>query len=164
MARSEAASALRHYPMPDRIRIIPTSRPASSTTGNRRTRAASNRRAALTTVAFYQAAYPDLHLFRGRLFFLGGSTELQALAGAAGSGPLGGDRSGIAAREVPSVLRPYTFPPLDLALLRDWDGRVDSESPAACVFELFTSELCVRVAQAAAPKACNTARDVHATP
>src|SRR5262249_9820111 len=30
-----------------------------------------------------------------------------------------------------------------LALLRDWDGRVDSESPAACVFELFTSELCV---------------------
>jgi penicillin amidase len=44
-----------------------------------------------------------------------------------------------------------------LALLRDWDGRVDSESPAACVFELFTSELCVRVAQVAAPKAWRAA-------
>ncbi len=79
---------------------------------------ASNRRAALTTLAFYQAVYPDLHLFRGRLFFLGGSTDLQslarpALAGApAGSSVLGGDLSGIAAREVPSVLHPYTFPPL----------------------------------------------------
>ncbi|HKB39937.1 MAG TPA: GH3 auxin-responsive promoter family protein, partial [Gemmataceae bacterium] len=106
---------------------------------------ASNRRAALTTVAFYQAAYPDLRLFRGRLFFLGGSTELQALApregeapaepqaaGSTGASPsrgrnervLGGDLSGIAAREVPSVLRPYTFPPLELALLRDWETKM----------------------------------------
>src|SRR5206468_2840303 len=44
-----------------------------------------------------------------------------------------------------------------IALLRDWDGRVDSESPAACVFELFTSELCVRVARATAPKAWRAA-------
>lgn len=40
-----------------------------------------------------------------------------------------------------------------LALLRDWNGRVESESPAACVFELFVAELCNRVARAAAPKA-----------
>jgi penicillin amidase len=39
-----------------------------------------------------------------------------------------------------------------LALLRSWDGQVDSESPAACVFELFVAELCVRVARAKAPK------------
>jgi penicillin G amidase len=40
-----------------------------------------------------------------------------------------------------------------LALLREWDGRVDSESPAAAVFELFVAEMCVRVARAKAPKA-----------
>jgi penicillin amidase len=38
-----------------------------------------------------------------------------------------------------------------LALLRAWDGRVDSESPAACVFELFLAEMCQRVAKAKAP-------------
>lgn len=40
-----------------------------------------------------------------------------------------------------------------LALLRDWDGRVDSESPAASVYELFVAELCRRVARAKAPRA-----------
>ena len=39
-----------------------------------------------------------------------------------------------------------------LELLRTWDGRIDSESSAACIFELFISELCVRVAKAKAPK------------
>jgi penicillin G amidase len=49
--------------------------------------------------------------------------------------------------------------PTDLAareglhLLRDWDGRLDSESPPACIFELFAAEMCVRVAKAKAPKA-----------
>jgi penicillin G amidase len=44
-----------------------------------------------------------------------------------------------------------------LELLRAWDGRVDSESPAACVFELFVAELCVRVAKAKAPRAWQVA-------
>src|SRR5262245_55450118 len=39
-----------------------------------------------------------------------------------------------------------------LTLLREWDGVVDGESPAAAVFELFVSEMCVRVAKAKAPK------------
>ena len=39
-----------------------------------------------------------------------------------------------------------------LDLLRGWDGRTDSESPAACVFELFAAEMCARVARAKAPK------------
>lgn len=38
-----------------------------------------------------------------------------------------------------------------LALLSKWDGRVDSESPAATIFELFTAELCLRITQVAAP-------------
>jgi penicillin amidase len=37
-------------------------------------------------------------------------------------------------------------------LLRGWDGRLDSESPAACVFELFMARMCQRVAQAKAPR------------
>jgi penicillin amidase len=38
-----------------------------------------------------------------------------------------------------------------LALLREWDGHVSAESPAAAVFELFVAELVVRVARAKAP-------------
>src|SRR5207248_9682436 len=41
-------------------------------------------------------------------------------------------------------------------LLRTWDGRLDSESPAACVFELFLAEMCVRAAKAKAPKEWRT--------
>jgi penicillin amidase len=40
-----------------------------------------------------------------------------------------------------------------LALLRDWDGHVTADSPAAAVFELVVAELCVRVAKAKAPTA-----------
>src|SRR5579872_3592601 len=69
---------------------------------------ASNRKAALTTLALFLAAYPRTPLFTGRLFFLGGSTDLQDLAakaGAAARGPvLAGDLSGIAAREVSPLL------------------------------------------------------------
>ncbi len=44
-----------------------------------------------------------------------------------------------------------------LALLADWDGVVESESPAAAVYELFVSEMCVRVAKAKAPAAWRVA-------
>ncbi|MFN4261207.1 MAG: GH3 auxin-responsive promoter family protein [Gemmataceae bacterium] len=80
----------------------------------------SNRRAALTTLALYLAAYPNTPIFTGRIFFLGGSTDLRQLA----DGVRGGDLSGIAAREVSSLLRPYTFPPLELGLLADWEEKV----------------------------------------
>jgi hypothetical protein len=82
---------------------------------------ASNRKAALTTLALFLAGHPGTPLFAGKAFFLGGSTDLAQLA----AGVFGGDLSGIAAREVPAMLRPYTFPPLDLALLRDWDRKMD---------------------------------------
>jgi hypothetical protein len=85
---------------------------------------ASNRRAALTALAWFQAAYPDASLFSGRMFFLGGSTDLIRLD-AAFPNTLAGDLSGIAAREVPSILRPYTYPPLDVALLTDWEAKLD---------------------------------------
>ena len=44
-----------------------------------------------------------------------------------------------------------------LALLRDWDGQVAIDSPAAAVFELFVAEMSVRVAKAKAPTAWQSA-------
>jgi hypothetical protein len=82
---------------------------------------ASNRRAALTSLSWFQAAHPEATLFSGRMLFLGGSTDLQTLDGGS---VLAGDLSGIVAREVPAVLRPFTFPPAELALLRDWDRKL----------------------------------------
>ncbi len=84
---------------------------------------ASNRRAALTSLAWFRAAHPSTPLFTGRMFFLGGSTDLTTL-GPGHRFPLAGDLSGIAAREVPALLRPYTFPPLPLALCRDWEEKL----------------------------------------
>jgi hypothetical protein len=81
---------------------------------------ASNRKAALTTLSAFVAGRADARLFRGRLFFLGGSSDLERVA----PDVLAGDLSGIATREVPAYLRPYSFPPLNLALLTNWEEKV----------------------------------------
>ena len=81
---------------------------------------ASNRKAAQTMVAYHLAARPDSKLFRGRIFLLGGSTDLECPA----EGVRQGDLSGIAAAEAGKLLRPYTFPPLHLALESDWDRKL----------------------------------------
>src|SRR5207244_1858984 len=92
---------------------------------------ASNRRAALTSLSWFRAAHPGKPLFNGRMFFLGGSTELQQFTIAQPPGNsrrgvvLAGDLSGIVAREVPGLLRPYCYPPLNVALLRDWQQKLD---------------------------------------
>jgi hypothetical protein len=90
---------------------------------------ASNRKAAQTMVAAYLASRPDSRLFHGRILFLGGSTNLSEPA----PGVFEGDLSGIAAVELSPFLRPYTFPPLELALDTDWDSklsRLADTSPA----------------------------------
>jgi hypothetical protein len=84
---------------------------------------ASNQEAALTSLAWFRAAFPNTPLFNGRLFFLGGSTDLRS-SGAAIQSPLAGDLSGIAAREAPVLMGPYTFPPKELALLSDWEEKL----------------------------------------
>ena len=82
---------------------------------------ASNRKAAKTLVAYHLAARPDSQLFRGRIFFLGGSTNLETPA----PGVRQGDLSGIAAEEAGDLLRPFTFPPLEIALESDWDRKLN---------------------------------------
>jgi hypothetical protein len=81
---------------------------------------ASNTTAARTMVAYHMVSRPDSRLFHGRLFFLGGSSALERLA----PGVEEGDLSGIAARELSGLMRPYAFPPLDLALEPDWDRKL----------------------------------------
>jgi hypothetical protein len=81
---------------------------------------ASNKKASLTMVAHHLASRPDSRLFHGRLFFLGGSSDLER----PGPGVEQGDLSGIAAKELSAFLRPYTFPPLELALEPDWDQKL----------------------------------------
>jgi hypothetical protein len=92
----------------------------------------SNQRAALTALAWFQAAHPRARLFSGRMFFLGGSTDLQPAGAESGAGwpgrrrpPLMGDLSGIVAKEAPPLLRPFTFPRVDAALLADWERKLD---------------------------------------
>jgi hypothetical protein len=81
---------------------------------------ASNKKAAQTMVAYHLASRADSRLFRGRLFFLGGSTDLERPVRDVRQG----DLSGIAALELTDLLRPYTFPPLNLALEPNWDRKL----------------------------------------
>ena len=53
---------------------------------------------------------------------------------------------------------------LALALLRDWDGRLDRDSSAATVFELFVAEIWRRVAEARAPRSAEWALGRGFTP
>jgi hypothetical protein len=133
--------------------LIPYFALSSGTTGGStkyipvsRAMLASNRRAGLTTLALFLGFHPGVSVFTGRIFFLGGSTDLQELGvrgqesgvspdGLSRSFPraavpwpltpvLAGDLSGITVREAGSLLRPYTFPPMDVALMSDWEQKV----------------------------------------
>lgn len=81
---------------------------------------AANRGAALDTLAWHLDAHPHSRPFAGLSFMLGGSTALQELA----PGVRGGDLSGIAAHEVPRLLRGRAWPPESLALMPDWDAKL----------------------------------------
>jgi hypothetical protein len=81
---------------------------------------ASNRATAAAMIAHHAAAHPESRLFLGRMCFLGGSAAMERVA----PGVEQGDLSGIAAREISPALRPFTFPPLELALESDWDRKL----------------------------------------
>ncbi len=81
---------------------------------------ASNQAAGWSTVKSYLASNPQSRLFEGKMFFLGGSTDL----GEPSPGVSEGDLSAIANRELSPLLRPFGFPPLELALDTDWDRKL----------------------------------------
>jgi hypothetical protein len=82
----------------------------------------SNLKASKTMVAYHMAARPDSRLFHGKVFFLGGSTDLERPR--PGLDVRQGDLSAIAALRVNEWLRPFTFPPLDLAHETDWEKKL----------------------------------------
>ena len=80
----------------------------------------ANSRAALDLLVHHAARHRATRVLAGKIFMLGGSTELTQLA----DGIYAGDLSGIAASRSSAWMRPFTFPPPELALIADWEKKV----------------------------------------
>lgn len=79
----------------------------------------SNARAGMDLLVFHALNRPESRLLSGKNFMLGGSTDLQPL----GHGILAGDLSGIEMKTMPWWIRPWSFPPLDIALMKNWEEK-----------------------------------------
>ena len=82
---------------------------------------ASNRKASFDLLSHHIHNRPESRILAGRSFMLGGSTDLVQRA----PGIYSGDLSGIAVRDMPWWVRPRYFPPRSLALLEDWEEKVE---------------------------------------
>jgi hypothetical protein len=82
---------------------------------------AANVRAAVEVLVHHFANRPTTHILAGRSLMLGGSTDLKQHAPNVHSG----DLSGIAAANVPWWARRRYYPPRDVALLADWEQKVE---------------------------------------
>ncbi len=87
----------------------------------------TNRRAALDLLVHHLANRPASRLLGGKNMMLGGSTDLAETA----PGIRSGDLSGIAAAQIPWWAKAYTFPPRELALIADWERKIERISRAA---------------------------------
>jgi hypothetical protein len=85
----------------------------------------ANRRAGLGLLTFHLANRPASRALGGMTFLLGGSTDLTELT----PGIHAGDLSGIEAAEIPPWARPYCFPSRKLALLADWEEKINRLAP-----------------------------------
>lgn len=85
----------------------------------------SDTRAALDLLVHHANNRPRSRVLAGKSFMLGGSTDLKQEA----PGILSGDLSGIAAAEIPWWARPRSFPPRELALIADWEEKIDRLAP-----------------------------------
>jgi hypothetical protein len=94
----------------------------------------ANRGAAFDVLVWHLAQHPRARPFGGLSFILGGSTDLQQVA----PGVRAGDLSGIAAVEVPWVLRRWAWPPERIALMPDWDAKLATLAAEAPVDAIRT--------------------------
>jgi hypothetical protein len=81
----------------------------------------ANTRAGLDLLSHHVAARPQSQVFAGKSFMLGGSTDLVREADNVWSG----DLSGIAVKRLPWWAKGFAFPPLDIALLTDWEEKLN---------------------------------------
>ncbi|MBM3488835.1 MAG: GH3 auxin-responsive promoter family protein [Alphaproteobacteria bacterium] len=87
----------------------------------------SNVRAGLDVIVHHLLARPRSRAFAGRAFMLGGASNLTPEA----PGVASGDLSGIAVATTPRWARPFGFPDRGLALLKDWDIKIERLANAA---------------------------------
>lgn len=80
----------------------------------------SNAYAGLDLLTHHVTARPKSRVFGGKSFMLGGSTDLVRES----EGVYSGDLSGIAIKRLPWWARQFAFPPIDLALITDWEEKV----------------------------------------
>jgi len=81
----------------------------------------SNVKGALEVLLNHMINRPNSQVLGGKFLVLGGSTNLTEEA----PGIFSGDLSGIEAVETPWWAKPYTLPPQDIALLSDWEAKID---------------------------------------
>ena len=82
----------------------------------------SNSRGAKDMLVHHVRNRPRTKLLGGKNFMLGGSTDLSELA----PGIYAGDLSGIVAARLPVWARAYVYPPRELALIADWEKKIDT--------------------------------------
>lgn len=80
----------------------------------------SNTKAGLDLFTHHVTARPASRVFGGKSFMLGGSTDLVREA----DGIWSGDLSGIAIKRLPWWAKQFAFPPVELALITDWEEKV----------------------------------------
>ncbi|HXJ00227.1 MAG TPA: GH3 auxin-responsive promoter family protein [Micropepsaceae bacterium] len=84
----------------------------------------ANSRGAKDMLVHHIRNRPASKLLGGKNFMLGGSTDLTELA----PGIHAGDLSGIVAARLSSWTRPFVYPPRELALIADWEKKIDALS------------------------------------
>jgi hypothetical protein len=84
----------------------------------------ANARAARDVMVYHVRNCPKTRILGGKNFMLGGSTDLTELA----PGIVAGDLSGIVAARLPVWARPFVYPPRKLALISDWEKKVEAIS------------------------------------
>jgi len=111
---------------PGTIRFFPVSSGTSSGTtkyipcSNEMMR--SNTKAGIDLLVHHVTNRPKSKLLGGKSFMLGGSTDLTEPA----PGIFFGDLSGIAVKTLPWWLRSRYFPPAELALMKNWEEKIDT--------------------------------------
>lgn len=81
----------------------------------------SNERAGFDLMTFHMHHYPSSRPLAGRSFIIAGSTTLEEVAPNIFSGYV----SGINTKLTPFWVKPNIFPPKDLALISNWDEKLD---------------------------------------